>query len=175
MSYLCDLPFIFSLIFVVINHITSLKQTHLFFLYFFVIFILFLDGNVDEWVNLNSKSSVSGCCLGLLYWNICHPFSDLYWPFDPDWSFVSFWNIKSHYFTYSHLLSFVLLLTFTVAHCFFLLLVVIPCHSLSLVVTCCHSLPLVVTCCTSRLSFYKRSLQSLIFHLSENGYIAKLK
>ena len=46
MSYLCDLFFIFSLIFIVINHITSFKQT-----YFFVHFLehlLFLDGNVDE-------------------------------------------------------------------------------------------------------------------------------
>ena len=31
MLYLCDLFFILSLIFIVINHITSLKQTHLFF------------------------------------------------------------------------------------------------------------------------------------------------
>ena len=34
MSYLCDLLFIFSLIFIVINHITSIKQTYLFFLHF---------------------------------------------------------------------------------------------------------------------------------------------
>ena len=33
MSYLCDLFSIFSLIFIVINHITSLKQMHLFFVY----------------------------------------------------------------------------------------------------------------------------------------------
>ena len=35
MSYLCDLFSIFSLIFIVINHITSFKQTHLFFVHFF--------------------------------------------------------------------------------------------------------------------------------------------
>ena len=34
MSYICDLFFIFSLIFIAIYHITSLKQTHL-FLYIF--------------------------------------------------------------------------------------------------------------------------------------------
>ena len=31
MSYLCDLFFIISLIFIIMNHITSLKQTHLIF------------------------------------------------------------------------------------------------------------------------------------------------
>ena len=30
MSYLCDIFFIFSLIFIIMNHIISLKQTHLF-------------------------------------------------------------------------------------------------------------------------------------------------
>ena len=35
MSYLCDLFFIFSLIFIVINHITLFKQAYLgFFVYF---------------------------------------------------------------------------------------------------------------------------------------------
>ena len=34
MLYLCDLCFIFSLVFIVINNITSLKQTHLFFTFF---------------------------------------------------------------------------------------------------------------------------------------------
>ena len=32
----CDLFFIFSPIFIVINHITSFKQTYLFFLYIFL-------------------------------------------------------------------------------------------------------------------------------------------
>ena len=40
--------FIFSLIFIVINHITSLKQTHLFFVHFLKYVVLFSDGNVDE-------------------------------------------------------------------------------------------------------------------------------
>ena len=41
MSYLCDLLFIFSLIFVVIN------QTHMFFAYFSEYLLLFLNDNVD--------------------------------------------------------------------------------------------------------------------------------
>ena len=41
MSYLCDLLFIFSLIFIVINYITSLKQTHLFFVYFLEYLLFF--------------------------------------------------------------------------------------------------------------------------------------
>ena len=37
MLHLCNLFFIFSLIFIIINHITSFRQTHLFFVYFFCI------------------------------------------------------------------------------------------------------------------------------------------
>ena len=48
MSYICDLFFIFSFVFVVIDHITSLKQTHLFFVRFSEHRLLFLDDNVDE-------------------------------------------------------------------------------------------------------------------------------
>ena len=48
MSYLCDLLFIFSLIFIVINHITSFRQTHLFFVHFLEYILLFLDDNMDE-------------------------------------------------------------------------------------------------------------------------------
>ena len=48
MSYICDLFFIFSLIFSVINHLTSLKETHLFFVHFKKCFILFLIDKVDE-------------------------------------------------------------------------------------------------------------------------------
>ena len=48
MSYLCDLFFMFSLIFIVFNHITSLKQTHLFLERFLEYLVLFLDDNVDE-------------------------------------------------------------------------------------------------------------------------------
>ena len=48
MSYLNGLFFIFSLIFIVINSITSLKQTHLFFVHFLEYFLLFLNDNVDE-------------------------------------------------------------------------------------------------------------------------------
>ena len=48
MPYLCDLVLIFSLIFIVINHITSLKQTHLFFVHLLEYLLLPLDDNVDE-------------------------------------------------------------------------------------------------------------------------------
>ena len=48
MSYLCDLFLIFSLIFIAINHITSLKQSHLVFEHFLEYLLLFLDDNVDE-------------------------------------------------------------------------------------------------------------------------------
>ena len=47
MSYLCDLFFISSLIFIVFNHITSSKQTHLFHA-FLGYLLLVLDDNVDE-------------------------------------------------------------------------------------------------------------------------------
>ena len=42
-----DLFFILSLIFIVINHKTSSKQTHLFVVHFLE-YLLFLDDNVDE-------------------------------------------------------------------------------------------------------------------------------
>ena len=65
MSYLCHLFFIFSLIFIVIEYITSFKQTYLFFIHFLENALLFLGDNVDEereqfW---NSKTSASRCCL----------------------------------------------------------------------------------------------------------------
>ena len=41
MPYLCDLFFIFSLIFIVINHITSLKETHFFCTSFRISLIIF--------------------------------------------------------------------------------------------------------------------------------------
>ena len=56
---LSDLLFIFSLIFIVINHTTSSKQAHLLFVRFLEYLLLFLDGYVDE----ESKNSVSGCFL----------------------------------------------------------------------------------------------------------------
>ena len=48
MSYLCDLFFISSLIFIPINHILSLKETQLIFVHFLEYLLLFLDDNVDE-------------------------------------------------------------------------------------------------------------------------------
>ena len=47
MLHLLYLFFIFSLIFVVINHIMSLKQAHLFFVHLLE-HLLFLDDSVDE-------------------------------------------------------------------------------------------------------------------------------
>ena len=65
MSYLCDLFYIFSLVFIVINHVTSFKQTYLFFVHFLEYLLLLLDDIVDEESKKfsNSKSSVSGCYL----------------------------------------------------------------------------------------------------------------
>ena len=55
---------VFSLIFIVITHIASLKQTHLSFVHFLECLLLFFE-NVDEESesSSNSESSVSGCCL----------------------------------------------------------------------------------------------------------------
>ena len=47
-SYLCNLFFNFRLIFIVVNHVISLKQTHLLFANFPEYFLFFLDDNVDE-------------------------------------------------------------------------------------------------------------------------------
>ena len=69
MSCLCDLLFIFSLIFIVINHITSLRQTHLLFVHFLEYLLLSLDYNIDEESEKysNKESSASGCCLAFAY------------------------------------------------------------------------------------------------------------
>ena len=48
MSYIGDLFFIFSLIFITINSITPLKQAHLFYAHFLDYLLLFLYDNVDE-------------------------------------------------------------------------------------------------------------------------------
>ena len=63
--YLCDLFFIFSLIFIVINDITSFKQTYLLFVHFLQYLLLFLYDTVDEECEqfLKNRSSASGCCL----------------------------------------------------------------------------------------------------------------
>ena len=102
--------------------------------------------------------------------------------------------LLKHKITLFYLLSFVFIRFITRCHSlllivFFFLLVVIRCHSLSFIVTCyttsCHSLypslSFVVTRCTTRLSFYKRSIEiteeekneSAIFSLSQ--YTSMLK
>ena len=48
MLYLRDLFFISSLISIVINDITSFKQTYLFFLHFLEYLLLFLNSNMDK-------------------------------------------------------------------------------------------------------------------------------
>ena len=48
MPHPCDLFFIFSLIFVVTNHITPFKQTYLFFVDFLEYLLLCLDDNVEK-------------------------------------------------------------------------------------------------------------------------------
>ena len=48
MPYLCDLFFIWSLIFIVANHITSFIQAYLFFVQFLEHLLLLKDDNVDE-------------------------------------------------------------------------------------------------------------------------------
>ena len=63
MLYLCDLLFTFSLIFIVINHITSFKQQYWYFVRFLEYLPLFLDDNVNKEINSNNKISASGCCL----------------------------------------------------------------------------------------------------------------
>ena len=47
-SYICDLLLIFTLVFIVINHIMSLKQTHWLFLQVLEYLLLFLDDNLNE-------------------------------------------------------------------------------------------------------------------------------
>ena len=67
--YLCGLFFISSLISITVNHITSVKQTHLFFLHSSEYLQLILDDNVDEESQQfsNKKGSVSDCCLAFPY------------------------------------------------------------------------------------------------------------
>ena len=69
MSNLCDLFFIFSPIFIVVNHATSFKQAYLFFVLFLEYLPLFSNDNINEeskWFT-NRKSSASGYCLAFAY------------------------------------------------------------------------------------------------------------
>ena len=72
MLRLCDPFFIFSLIFITINHTTSLKQTNLFFAHFSEYLMLVLDNMNEEsvWFS-NSKNSASGCLLLRFYLIFC--------------------------------------------------------------------------------------------------------
>ena len=65
MPYLCELLFIFSLIFIVINHYNLIKTDALVFCTFLEHLLSFLDDNVDEESEKcsNSESSALGCCL----------------------------------------------------------------------------------------------------------------
>ena len=65
MSYLCDLFLIFSLIFIVINQITSFKKMNLFFVHYLEYPLLFVFDNVDE--ESECRSLASGCCLVFFY------------------------------------------------------------------------------------------------------------
>ena len=47
-SYVCDIFFIFNLIFIVIYLIISFKQAYLFFIHFLEYLLLFVGDNVDE-------------------------------------------------------------------------------------------------------------------------------
>ena len=58
MSYICDLLFIFILIFSVINHATSSKQTYLFFVHFLECLLLFFIDNMDEKANDSQMEKV---------------------------------------------------------------------------------------------------------------------
>ena len=72
MSYLCILFLFFSLIVIVINHITSYKQVHLFSCTFLENLLLFLNENLDEEGELfsNSQNSTWGCCFAFA-WFFC--------------------------------------------------------------------------------------------------------
>ena len=48
MSYMCDLSFIFSIIFIVSGYITLFKQMYLLFVQFLEYLLLFLDDNVED-------------------------------------------------------------------------------------------------------------------------------
>ena len=48
MLHLCDLFFMFSIIFIAVNSIRPLNQTNLFLAHFLEYLLLFLDDNVDE-------------------------------------------------------------------------------------------------------------------------------
>ena len=69
MSYLCILFLFFSLIVIVINHITSFKQVHLFSCTFLENLLLFLNENLDEEGELfsNSRNSTWHCCLAFAW------------------------------------------------------------------------------------------------------------
>ena len=71
MLYLCNRFFIFSPIFIVINHITLFKQTYLYFAHLLEYFLLLLGDNVDEESQqfLNSKNSASVCCIAFSYFS----------------------------------------------------------------------------------------------------------
>ena len=60
MSYLSDLGIIFSIIFIVINHMASFKQTYLSLLHFLGYLQLFLD---DHRMKKANNFEIAECCL----------------------------------------------------------------------------------------------------------------
>ena len=69
MLYLFDPFLIYSLVFIIINHIILPKQMHLFFAHFLSCLLIVLDDNMDEesdWFS-NSENSPSGCCLAFAW------------------------------------------------------------------------------------------------------------
>ena len=70
MSFLCDLFFNLTFIFIFINLIAKFKQRHLFFVHSLEYLQLFLGDNLHDVhgkCHSNSKSSASGCCLNFAW------------------------------------------------------------------------------------------------------------
>ena len=67
MLYICDVFFIFSLIFIIINNL--IKTDALVFVYFLEYFLLFLEDSLDDKSKSFSKgkSSASGCYLAFAW------------------------------------------------------------------------------------------------------------
>ena len=68
LSYLwCNPFFIFSLIFIIVNHMISLKQTRLFFAYRIFHISFGWKHGWRKWILFKKQSSASGCCLAFAW------------------------------------------------------------------------------------------------------------